>query len=246
MGVLKAVLREVTLFVACAIFTGTVGLIVVDTIVMPRLVRKGQQVEVPNVVELRSDQARVRLRRRGLHMKTRDPRWDTSVPEGHILSQSPAAASKVKPNRTVYVVPSKGSRLYTVPDVRKRMLRQARLWIEQSGLVLDAVTGEPSRTVKEGEILRQDPGPNTKVDVGAKVSVVISTGPPRAVVAMPNLVEMNLAKARRLLQDMGLRSENIRYKFSTAYEPNIVIGQSPQPGEAVKLQTNVRLMVSKL
>ena len=246
MGVLKAVLREVILFVACAIFTGTVGLIVVDTIVMPRLVRKGKQVEVPNVVELKPDQARVRLRKRGLHMKTRNPRWDTSVPEGHILSQSPAAASKVKPNRTVYVVPSKGSRLYTVLDVRKRTLRQARLRIEQSGLVLDAVTEEPSRTVKEGEVIRQDPGPDTKVDAGTKVSIVISTGPPQAMVAMPNLVEMNLAEARQLLQDVGLRSEDIRYEFSTSYEPNIVIGQSPQPREGVKRQTNVRLVVSKL
>ena len=70
------ILREIVLFGACAVFTATVGLIVVDQFVMPRYVRQGVQVAVPDLIGLTPAQARARLRGKGLRMKEKDPRWD--------------------------------------------------------------------------------------------------------------------------------------------------------------------------
>ena len=243
---LKAIFREIVLFGVCAFFTGAVGLIVVDTVVMPRLVRKGKQVEVPYVVDLTPAQARSRLGRRGLRIKVREPRWDATVAEGRIVAQHPPTSTYVKQDRTVYVVPSLGKRLYAVPDVKKKTRRQAGLWIEQAGLVVGEVTEEASLSVKEGLVIRQAPPAGTEVDAGTEVFVVTSTGPPRAFVAVPNLVEMRLEDARRLLDSRGLRSDDIRYEFSTAYDPNIVLRQEPEAGASAKRGSSVRLVVSKL
>ena len=128
---LKSLLQEVVLFSACAILTGTALLILLDTVIMPYVVRKGRQVEVPDIVELTQTRARRKLARYGLRLELQVARWDASVPEGRIVFQSPTAFSLVKAGRTVYAVPSLDTQLYEVPDLLGRSLRQARLRIEQ-------------------------------------------------------------------------------------------------------------------
>jgi len=243
---LRAIVREVVLFVACAFFTATVGLIVVDTVIMPRLVRKGQQVSVPDIVDLTPAQARQKLSRHGLRLKLEEPRWDASVSKGKIAYQNPKAFSKVKPGRTVYGVESLGVRSYAVPDVRQKSMRQARLWIEQTGLALGEVTEAPSNRVREGLVLQQTPAPGSAVETGTIVTLVLSSGPPRETVLAPSVVGARLADARARISEAGLRVGEVRYAFSTAYEPNVVVEQTPAAGEEVKQGTRVRLVVSKL
>ena len=179
-------------------------------------------------------------------MKEREPRWDASVPEGQIVWQNPSALSHVKPNRTVYVAPSLGQRLYAVPDVHNRPLRQARLWIARADLEVGEVTEMSSSAIKEGNIIDQTPKADEQVAQGTTVALIVSTGPPRAFVAMPSVVELKLDEARRLLSSLGLRADHIRYEFSTAYEPDVVIRQEPESGMPIKRGTSVQLIVSKL
>lgn len=240
------ILREIILFGACAVFTATVGLIVVDQFVMPRYVRQGVQVTVPDLVGLTPVQARARLRGKGLRMKEKDPRWDALVPKGHVVWQDPSAQSLVKPDRTVYVVPSLGGRLYAVPDLRNRTLRQAQLWIAQADLEVGEITEVPSSKVKEGSVIAQVPKQGEQMDKGAKINLTVSTGPPRAVVDVPRVVELKLEEAQRLLAAVGLRSNNIRYESSTAYEQDVVIRQVPEAGTSIKRGSHVQLVISKL
>lgn len=240
------ILRETALFIACAIFMAIVGLIVMDQFVMPRFVRQSVQITVPDLVGLTQAQARARLAGQGLRFSEEAARWDAQVPAGHIVLQNPPAGFKVKPNRTVYVVPSLGVRLFAVPDVQNRTLRQARLWIEQTGLAVGDITEEASEEVREDHVIRQSPQPGTEVDAGTRIQLVVSSGPLREFVEMPNVVEMKLDDVRQLLISLSLRIDNIRYEFSTAYDPDVVIGQEPPSGASIRTGTRVRLVVSKL
>lgn len=242
----KKILRELVLFGACAAFTGIVGLIVIDQIVMPKFVRQGVQVSVPDLIGLTPAQARARLSSKALNLKQREPRWDASVPEGHIVSQSPSANAKVKPNRTVYIVPSLGGRLFAVPDVTGRALRQAKLWLEQADLTVGTIEHTSSTRVKDGLVIRQSVAAGKEVDSGTTIDLIVSTGPPREVIEVPNVVEMKVTEARRILTAVGLSTDNMRYEFSTAYEPNVVIRQDPEAGSSIKRGSNVVLIVSKL
>ena len=246
MDLVRKILREAALFCACAIFVAGVGLIIMDQIVMPCYVRQGVEVTVPDLKGLTPEQARARLQAEGLHMKEREPRWDASMPAGQIAWQNPAALSHVKPHRTVYVAPSLGERLYAVPDLRNRPLRQARLWIARAELAVGEVAEMASAEIEEGNIIEQTPKAGEQVVHGTPVALTVSTGPHRAFVAMPVVVELKLDDARRLLSSLGLRADNIRYEFSTAYEPDVVIRQDPEPGTPIKRGTSVQLVVSKL
>jgi eukaryotic-like serine/threonine-protein kinase len=243
---LKKILGELILFGVCAVFVGIVGLVVLDQVVMPQFVRQGIEVTVPDLEGLTPAEARARLSGKGLNMKQAEARWDASVPEGHIASQNPPPNSRVKPNRTVYIVPSLGGRLYAVPDVKGRPMRQASLRLGQMDIQIGTVDYAQSTKVKEGLVIQQSIPAGQEVVSGTRIDLVVSTGPPREIVDLPNLVEMKLAEARRILNALGLRSDNMRYEFSTAYEPNVVIRQEPDPGTAIKAGSNVVLYVSKL
>ena len=133
---LRNIGRELLLFIACAVFTGTVGLLVADTVILPKYIRKGEQIEVLNVIDLTPDQARRALAKKGLRMRLQNPRWDTRIVEGRVIQHNPPAGSKVKSGRTVFVVPSKGRRSFRVPDVVGKRLRQAHLFIQQANLTV--------------------------------------------------------------------------------------------------------------
>jgi len=144
------------------------------------------------------------------------------------------------------VVPSLGGRLHAVPDVRNRSLRQAQLWIAQADLEVGEITAMSSSKVQEDDVIHQVPKAGEKVDKGTQVNLIVSTGPLRAFVDVPRVVELKLNEARRLLQSVGLLADNIRYEFSIAYEPNVVIRQEPKAGSPIKHGSNVQLIVSKL
>ena len=240
------ILREIALFGVCAIITAIIGLIVVDQIVMPFYVRQGDEVAVPDLIGLTPSQAQARLQDKGLRLKEREPRWDASVPAGQIVWQNPSAHSHVKPNRTVYVAPSLGQRLHAVPDLHNRPLRQAQLWIAQADLTIGKITETSSSEIKEGNIIDHSPKAGEKVAKETPIDLIVSTGPPRALVKMPRVTELKLDEARRLLLSLGLQPNNIRYEFSTAYEPDIVIRQEPKSDTPIKRGSPVLLIVSKL
>jgi serine/threonine-protein kinase len=241
----RPALREIVMFLACAVFTGTLGLILLDTVIMPHLVRRHIQVEVPDIVDLSPRQARSRLARYGLRLRTGEARHDPSIPEGRFVFQAPTAFSRVKPGRTVYAVPSLGSRLYEVPKLRGLTLRQAQSAVQQSGLILGEMTEEPHNRVKEGLVSSQSLRVGEEVVRDTPIDLVISTGPVRELVPMPNLVGQTLIRAKKDLASLELRT-NVRYEFSTSFLPNTVVRHVPAAGDSVKRGARVELIVCKL
>ena len=238
--------REALLFIACAIFVGTVGLLVADTVLMPRYIRKGEEIAVPSVVDLSPEQARRALSRKGLRMRLQNSRWDTRIVEGNIVVQNPLAGSKVKAGRTVYVVPSKGTRSFKVPNVVGKKLRQAHLFIQQANLTVAEVIEEPSADFEEGTVARQEPSPGAEVGARSDVILYVSDGPPGELMTMINLVGVPVRHARTRITEAGLRLGKISYEFTTSYEPNVVIRQVPESEAEIRQASRVSLVISRL
>jgi beta-lactam-binding protein with PASTA domain len=243
---LRNIGRQVLLFVACAIFTGTVGLLVADTVLLPRFIRKGEQIEVPSVVDLSPAQARRALSRKGLRMHLQNPRWDAEIIKGNVVVQNPVAGSRVKAGRTVYVVPSRGMRSFAVPNVVGKKLRQAHLFIQQVGLTVAEVIEEPSAEVEEGSVSRQYPVGGSEVGARADVTLYVSDGPPGELLIMANLIGKPVNSALALITEAGLRVGKVSYEFTTSYERNVVIRQVPEAWEEVRQGSRVALIISKL
>jgi beta-lactam-binding protein with PASTA domain/tRNA A-37 threonylcarbamoyl transferase component Bud32 len=106
------------------------------------------------------------------------------------------------------------------------------------------VTPDPvnDEQVAAGLVLDQDPDPDSRALRGSTVTLVLSAGPDRR--AVPELVGKDVPTATAELEAVGLRTGLVTEQFSD--QPvGVVLSSNPDPGEALKPDTPVALVVSK-
>jgi hypothetical protein len=127
----------------------------------------------------------------------------------------------------------------------------------EAGINLD-LTVELDRDADDDEILHamlhtdaniigtfEFPGPDAPVigDRGVVVmrsfTVTLCTNP-----VVPDVVGLTMAEAEDEITSCNLDVGNITYEYSTTQPPDIVIGQTPAPGNTVPGGTNINLLVS--
>ena len=108
-----------------------------------------------------------------------NPSWEHSlnVPEGDVISQSPAAGERVSRWTTVYITISYGPEEVYVPDVTGYSQSDAEDMLTEAGLVVGTVTTEHDDWVANGEVISQSPGAWDYVFEGSAVDLVVSLGP---------------------------------------------------------------------
>jgi len=112
--------------------------------------------------------------------------------------------------------------------------------ITDAGLVPD-VQRKPSAAAEEGFVFEQTPSFGEKVDPGATVQIVVSTGPPQT--EIPDVVGETRDDAVAALARANLEA-GIHEVFSKE-DPGTVVAQDPAAGTKVEVCTRVRINVSK-
>jgi len=132
--------------------------------------------EVPKVPELKSlalAEATKRLEERGYKIATGAPVVDPAVPEGAVVSQTPAPDAPLEKGKSVTVQLSSGSGEAAVPKVIGLTMANAKTELTKLGF-------EPNvRWVSLAEtptyvVLNQKPAANEKAKTGSKVEVVVN------------------------------------------------------------------------
>ena len=136
------------------------------------LVSQGpEQVTVPDVTGLTRESAEARLRDEDLEVSVEEQESD--VAEGDVISQNPAAGTRVSRGDRVTIVVSTGKPQVAVPDVVGMSPERAASRLSSAGL--SAVRQE--RTVtdpdQDGVVIEQRPGAGTQVDEGSQVVIVV-------------------------------------------------------------------------
>jgi beta-lactam-binding protein with PASTA domain len=133
-------------------------------------------VTVPNVVGDEEADASDTLEEAGVTVSvTREP--SDTVPEGEVISQTPAAGTEVVPGTTVTIVVSSGPASSAVPDVVGQVLQAAEQTLQDAGFVVGAVDPVYSDTVPAGQVVSQNPIGGTQAARGTEVDVEVSLGP---------------------------------------------------------------------
>lgn len=99
-------------------------------------------------------------------------------PSGEIISQiQPMPGTEVIPaDATVIFEVSIGPELVNLTNLAGMPENEAREYLDSNGLRMNAVE-ENSDSQPAGEVIRQDPGPGARLEVGTTVNVYISRGP---------------------------------------------------------------------
>jgi len=135
-----------------------------------------EMTSVPNVVNYEDSQATTLLEEAGLKV-THGYAYDDNVEKDHVISSDPVAGTEVEEGSTVKIIISNGKeqKKVVVPNLEGVSEADAAAKLTELNLV-GAPTYEYSDTVKEGQVISQDPVVNTEVDEQSTVSYVVSKG----------------------------------------------------------------------
>jgi eukaryotic-like serine/threonine-protein kinase len=132
-----------------------------------------------------------------------------------------------------------------VPRVVGQTQEEATATITGRGLVVGDITEEETDNEDEvGVVLEQDPAPDTLVDEGSAVNLVVGVAPEQ--VAVPDgLVGMTEEEAREAITAAGLEVGNVTREESDDAEPDEVLQTDPESGEEVAVGSAVNLVVAQ-
>jgi serine/threonine-protein kinase len=129
-----------------------------------------------------------------------------------------------------------------VPQVRGLSRAEAAAALADQGLRLTPDNSKRyDNEVPIGHVVRQNPDPRTLVKRGSSVEVSLSLGPQR--VDVPDLVGKNLPAAQAALSGSGLALGRLLGAFARDTQEGSVLGQDPDPGDAVAPATPVDMLL---
>jgi eukaryotic-like serine/threonine-protein kinase len=187
--------------------------------------KSSSTVSVPQVAGLDQATAAKTLSDNGFSPKFTQQRNNT-VAAGLAIRTDPAAGTGALRGSDVTVVLSSGRP--TVPDIgADTSLTQAETAIMAAELVPEhnAAADQYSATVAEGNVVSVSPQPGTPLDVGAKVTIVLSKG--AAPQPVPDVTGMSHDQAFQLLRENGFEPFDAGTDFSQTVPAGYVTRTSP-------------------
>lgn len=193
--------------------------------------------EVPGVVGRTRSEAEDIMRRAGFKVQFTETQSE-AVEIGKVISQNPAASSRLERGQLVMLTVSGGRGQQEVPDLRDLSVDSAREHLKRLGLEL-VVLEVAENGFRPGDpvtVLRQEPEPGSRVSVGSRITVFVpipvpDDAPPAQVGGAkhhaPRLEGLTVGQARELAKEQGVELE-----FAESAEDTAVITfQEPPPGD---------------
>lgn len=206
------------------------------------VLRGGDVVEVPNVVNDSFVTAWDKLEEAGLRVSKQTKRYSPVVPQDHIIAQKPIAGSKVKTGRVVRVTISMGRELLAVPDVTREDSNRAEITLNNAKLKVGH-DSEIHFFSRKGVVLGQDPRPGASIESGGQVNLLVSAGPRLRKYLVPSVVGLKINDAVQLLSQLNLNVQQA-LEVRPRSTPGIVLAQDPAQNEIIEEGALVLLTVS--
>ena len=128
-----------------------------------------------------------------------------------------------------------------VPTVINLDQAQAMEELQSRGLKANILRTEDSDEYEKGKVMNQDPNPNTKVDKGSSVNLIISGG---REIEVPDLRNMTLSQAEETLKELGLRLGRTTTASSDTVESDLIIDQEQKPYSKHQVGEEINVTVS--
>ena len=130
-------------------------------------------------------------------------------------------------------------------DFTGKSVRNALLEIRRMGLEIDTLMEEYNTHFDEGIITYQAPKAGRVIKSGTLVTFMVSKGDPPDFFRVPELINLSLRKAEKLVLDTGLKMGDITYEYHPDLISDTVIDQSLTPGMRLTIPARIDLVVSK-
>lgn len=209
------------------------------------LIKRTDQVIVPNVLEKHVVSALEVLSDLSLNTKVLRSEYNNNIPRHHVIHQDPQPGTELKEGRDVRIILSKGPLQLTMPNLKGLSIHQARIILEENGLRFGRPAESHSDQVKNDVVIAQFPGPGTTIERGHSIDLLISIGPRPRAYAMPDLVGVSIEAAISVVEKLQLRMGRIKVETDPKKKNNSVIRQEPPAGRRVDENHIVHLTINR-
>lgn len=208
----------------------------------------GQEIPVPNVMNMTAQDAVKVLEDAGLKYKIDSFNYDPKYKPYQVLKVYPLPHSRVKPEALIQImVNPKTWAPVAVPDVINKYSVLAFHRLEQVGLKVGDTIYEPS--IQRDAVLRilfkgNPIKPMTKVPRFSVVDVVIGSGPLRNI-SIPNVVGLTVKEARAVIARSMFEVGLVEHEDGSKDESDIIYYQDPAAGDVRDQGMQMDLWASK-
>ncbi|HEX7461339.1 MAG TPA: PASTA domain-containing protein, partial [Dermatophilaceae bacterium] len=192
---------------------------------------------VPKLVGRSQAEAEQRLTDAKLTLGAVSKAFSETIPQGQVISTSPAADTSVKRATPVALVISQGRQPITLTDWTGKPADQAVKALTGAKLKVDATKSDWSDTVPKGSVISQSPATGTLFQ-GDAVTFVVSKGPQFVVV--PDVFGKKEGDATSILQGLGF-TVTIQRSFGGPF--GLVTTQSIPAGTPAPSGATITLVV---
>lgn len=204
-----------------------------------------KEIPVPDLVGKTEEAAREEVEDLGLKFKVGREVYDSNFDKGIVTSQKPTAEDKVKKGYTIEVIISKGSNLIKVPNLINKSIEEIDDILAEFNLGEGMVDYKNSDSIEANKIINQSPEAYSEVEEGTRINIIVSKGPEKKTIKMPNLLGQKEKDAENALIAYGLvRSGNRVVEPSDKYPEGTVMWQSINANTEVNMNTKVDLSIS--
>jgi serine/threonine-protein kinase len=165
----------------------------------------------------------------------------STQPVGTVISQSPAAGTKIKANVPVVLTVSGTQTSVSVPSVLGQTPASAGATLSGKGLNVGSQSNACSSQYGQGVVSSQSPAAGATVQPNASVNLVISSG---SCATVPGVVGQSVSAAQSAISAAGLVA-NTTYDTTCANgaQPGNVDSQNPAANASVSSGTSVTISV---
>ncbi|RVU96658.1 Stk1 family PASTA domain-containing Ser/Thr kinase [Coriobacteriales bacterium OH1046] len=205
--------------------------------------REGQY-PVPNYMYLSQEEAEQQIEAdEHFTLGEVDENYSETVPEGHVMEQTPAPNRYFPEGTAIDLIISKGptpAESVTAPDLLDKTASEVDEILRELKLIGRA-GDEVYSDLPAGHVAEQDPAPGSAMKAGDTITYHLSKGTEQAIV--PDVLNDTEEGAREALTAAGLEPE-VSYASSNNVYAGRVISTYPGPGETVDRGSTVTITIS--
>jgi eukaryotic-like serine/threonine-protein kinase len=198
--------------------------------------------EVPSVAGEGEEEATRKLEGAGFEVAVERINSD-AVAAGRVVRSEPGGGETATKGSTVTLFVSRGPKLISVPVVVGSQRETAVQRIRSRGLEVGISEEESSEP--KGRVIQQSPDAGSRVEPGATVAIVVSSGEEEETAEVPNVIGNERREAVEAIRAAGLTPAVEEEETEVQGQIGRVLDQFPPPGRELEPGTTVTITVGR-
>ena len=198
--------------------------------------RGAEETMVPDVKGMELASALVKLQDKELYPRLSLRFTDDPADKGRIVEQKPVPGTIVKAGRRINLTVSRGPVVDKIENYIGQDLNEVKIHLQTlfaSATVLVTIKEPPVYVFDKapaGTILEQKPPAETRIDGPVALDLVVSRGPEKAQVSVPDLTGLSFADALLQIEKYNVAVTFTMRKADGREKPGSIVSQTPTPG----------------